>query len=169
MLKMRKCITCQLNKSTTMFYADSTHKAGIHPQCKKCNNEVSRQYRRTNAVKVEAYKRRLKQSNPLKYLLINVKARCKRNGIVFDITPADIEQVQTCPMFGIELDYLSTKTKVGMMNDNAATLDRIDPKLGYVRGNVVVLSWRANKLKGDIKPEEMGPVVRYYNHLMLGR
>jgi hypothetical protein len=40
--------------------------------------------------------------------------------------------------------------------------NRRDPKKGYVRGNVIVVSLRANKLRNDGEPDELARVARYY-------
>ena len=40
------------------------------------------------------------------------------------------------------------------MSDNSPTLDKFIPSKGYVKGNVQIISWRANNLKNDGSPEE---------------
>ena len=48
------------------------------------------------------------------------------------------------------------------MQDNSPTLDRIVPELGYVPGNVAVISWKANRLKGNnTDPELFEKVAKY--------
>jgi len=42
-------------------------------------------------------------------------------------------------------------------NDNSATIDRIDNGLGYVKDNVLIVSWRANRLKSDGTAEDPPP------------
>ncbi len=41
------------------------------------------------------------------------------------------------------------------------TLDRIDPRKGYIPGNVVVISYRANVIKGDGLPAEHRAIAKY--------
>jgi hypothetical protein len=57
-----------------------------------------------------------------------------------------------CPILGIEL-FISEKG-VGR-TDNSPSLDRIIPSLGYVKGNIAVISQRANRIKNDATLEEI--------------
>lgn len=47
------------------------------------------------------------------------------------------------------------------MRPNAASLDRIDNSKGYVRGNVMVISLRANAIKNNATAEELTAVAAY--------
>lgn len=61
-------------------------------------------------------------------------------------------------MLGIAL-CVGTTTR--QHKDCAPSLDRLVPALGYVRGNVRVISHRANRLKGDALIEEIEAVLHY--------
>ena len=41
------------------------------------------------------------------------------------------------------------------MGDNSPTLDRIINKNGYVKGNIVVISYAANRCKGSLRADEI--------------
>jgi hypothetical protein len=118
---------------------------------------------------MKQYKKAARMKDPIKYMLILVKARCKHlgNHIPFSILPEDVEYVTHCPILGIELNYFSEQSKRGMVVDNAASIDRIVPSLGYIPGNVMVVSWRANKLKSDITLEEMALFAQHYEQVVL--
>lgn len=47
--------------------------------------------------------------------------------------------------------------------DNSPSLDRIKNDAGYIKGNVVVVSHRANRMKGDSTPEELRRLSDFYN------
>jgi len=66
--------------------------------------------------------------------------------------------VTHCPLLGLELTYANC----GNNNtpQNYATLDRIDPTKGYVVGNVQILSFRANTIKGDATLEELKLIIK---------
>jgi hypothetical protein len=49
----------------------------------------------------------------------------------------------------------------GRATDNSPTLDRIIPSLGYVRGNVKVISMRANVLKHNASLDELKKLVAW--------
>jgi len=48
-----------------------------------------------------------------------------------------------------------------MVDDNVPSVDRIDPTKGYIKGNVEVISWRANHLKNNATVEELEAIVNY--------
>lgn len=62
----------------------------------------------------------------------------------FEITMSDLEWPSHCPVLGVELDWFTDKVK-----ENSPSLDRIDSKKGYIPGNVMIMSWRANRIKND--------------------
>jgi hypothetical protein len=55
-----------------------------------------------------------------------------------------------CPVLGIELDYFSEETHT----DNSPSFDRVDSSKGYVKGNVVIMSWKANRIKNNGTADE---------------
>jgi len=82
-----------------------------------------------------------------------------RYGIPFTINFEDIEQPKFCPVLGIELNY---NWSSDYRRDEAkATIDKVVPILGYVPGNVFVISWRANKLKSDMTLDELQKIMNY--------
>ena len=78
--------------------------------------------------------------------LATKKSNNSRRGGPFNLTWADLEWPTHCPILGLELDYYSS---AGRRVENSVSFDRIDPSKGYVKGNVVVMSWRANRIKND--------------------
>ena len=80
------------------------------------------------------------------------KSRAKEKGILFTIEPSDIVVPEQCPILGLEL-FISEKG-IGR-TDNSPSLDRIRPDLGYVKGNIAVISQRANRIKNDATLEEI--------------
>lgn len=75
----------------------------------------------------------------------------------FDLTPLDITIPDACPVLGIAL----CRNAEGGFNDASPSLDRLIPALGYVRGNVVVISNRANILKKNATLAEIEALARW--------
>lgn len=65
-----------------------------------------------------------------------------------------------CPVLGMFLTVGE-----GKPGPASPTLDRIVPSKGYVRGNVIVVSMRANMIKTDATPAELRRVARFYTQL----
>lgn len=57
-----------------------------------------------------------------------------------------------CPILGLELDW--SEKQLGGRTDNSPSLDKVIPERGYINGNVVIMSWRANRIKNDGTWEE---------------
>ena len=77
------------------------------------------------------------------------KANAIKTGKEFTIDFGDLIFPTHCPILGLELDYFNDTRA-----ENAVTFDRIDPSKGYIKGNVVMISWRANRIKNDGTAEE---------------
>lgn len=99
----------------------------------------------------------------IKQLLNQLKASAKKRGIDFDLTTADIDDIGipiTCPVLGIPLKF-----NRGSPLDDSISFDRIDSSKGYTRDNLVIVSYRANKLKSNATLEEMRSLVNFYGEL----
>lgn len=89
-------------------------------------------------------------------MIQSAKFRAKRDGVPCTIKPEDIVIPKTCPALGIPLKQGNRRNHA-----NAPTLDRIIPELGYVPGNVRVISHRANLIKNNATLEELNKLVSY--------
>lgn len=91
-------------------------------------------------------------SHPEKYLLWGARDRAKAKGLPFSLELEDIHIPELCPVFKKPL-----KINEGGRSHNpySPSLDKIIPSLGYVKGNVQVISLRANKMKSDASFEEL--------------
>jgi hypothetical protein len=80
----------------------------------------------------------------------SAKARAKQRNLPFTITISDIFIPAVCPVLGIPL-----QANAKHMKDSSPTLDRIYPEKGYIPGNAVVVSLRANRIKSDCTPDDL--------------
>lgn len=84
----------------------------------------------------------------------------------FSLTLGEVTIPDRCPVLGIPLVQKRGRQGPG---PNSPTLDRIIPELGYVPGNVVVISNRANRLKSDATIGELIALASFYGGLRVGR
>jgi hypothetical protein len=71
-----------------------------------------------------------------------------------------------CPILDVELNYNSDKEFEGWTRkDDSPSIDRIDNTLGYVIGNIHIISWRANRIKNDGTAEEHRLIYEYLINL----
>lgn len=96
------------------------------------------------------------KSSPRYYLWHGAKTRAKKKNIPFDIIALDIHIPDTCPVLGIPLRVVP-RALGG--RDCSPTLDRLRPEKGYVRDNIAVISYRANRIKSDSSPDELRRVA----------
>ena len=102
--------------------------------------------------------RNSERRDPLKAWFRTAKGNAKRDGKEFTIELSDLPQIPDhCPVLGIKLRMVGPR-----YDDYAPSLDRRDNSIGYVPGNVVIISRRANRLKGDATPEELRKLADYY-------
>lgn len=96
-----------------------------------------------------------RKADPLMYLYTKALRRAAKNGLKFNIQLKDLVLPEKCPVLGIPIGPLLGKT-------NGASIDRIDNSKGYVKGNVVIVSRRANTLKGNASIDELILMVKFY-------
>jgi hypothetical protein len=78
------------------------------------------------------------------------KQSSRKRGYEFNIEKSDIVIPNVCPLLGIPLHHGE-----GIKCDNSPSVDRIDSSKGYIKGNVWVISEKANRMKTDATPEEI--------------
>jgi hypothetical protein len=84
------------------------------------------------------------------------KANAQRQGLEFTVEFGELTFPTHCPILGIELDYFAE-----FRSEYSVSFDRIDPNKDYVSGNVVVVSWRANRIKNDGSAEEHQKIANF--------
>lgn len=94
-------------------------------------------------------------------LLRGCRRRAMKKGMECSITADDVAIPEYCPVFGLKLvRHPSPGTRV-----DSPSVDRIDNSLGYVKGNVVVISGLANRLKGAATLGQLRAIVKFYDNL----
>lgn len=124
--------------------------------------ETKNKWNAANRQKVREDKQRWmsQPENRIKHTLSQAKRRAKIDGREFDITIEDLLPLPSvCPVLGIDINYAGTKAR-GFV-DNSPSIDRIDSSKGYIKGNVQIISWRANRVKSDASIKELEAVIKY--------
>lgn len=101
---------------------------------------------------------RWRKQDPRRSLLVKARYRAAKAGIPFDLVLEDIVVPPRCPVLGLVL--APAEGHAGPA-DGSPTLDRIVPKKGYVRGNVRVVSNKANRIKSDATLKDLVAVAYY--------
>lgn len=81
------------------------------------------------------------------------KERAKQKGWEHNIEIDDIIIPEYCPLLGIKLK----RNIYGM--DDSPSIDRINPEKGYIKGNIWIISNRANRIKNDSNIQELEMLV----------
>lgn len=164
MQQLRLCKRCGEQKpdekfpNSRVYKDDGTVKKYREHACYSCKHkkEYERGLKKDPLFleKKRIYKREYNLKNPEAKLVWNSKNRAKKKGFDFNIDVSDIILPEFCPLIGIPL-----YSKGGVIIDNSPSLDRIDSKKGYVKGNVWVISHKANTMKSDATLEELELLV----------
>ena len=132
--------------------------------------EYKKEWREKNRAKIRAYGYEYSQKNPQKILLLSAKHRSIKKGVPCTIIEEDIHIPAVCPVLGIPIEKrFNADGKKGAYS-NSPSLDRIDNLKGYEKGNVQVISSKANSMKNSASPEELLKfaywVILTYGHLI---
>jgi hypothetical protein len=131
------CPHCGKLKSGLDFDECNSVKDGLQSWCRECSSN--------RAV-----------TDTLRMMLMASKSRAKKKGLEFRLSCGDITIPAVCPVLGIPL-YPNR----GKACPNSPSLDRMDNTQGYVRGNVQVISYRANMIKNNATVDELRRVLKY--------
>ena len=121
-------------------------------------------FRAAHPDRVRATQQSWRQANPLKNALIRARARAKVKQVDFRITEKDFPHPLPThsPISGVELKYGGGQGRIPA--DNAASIDRRNSALGYIPGNVFIISFRENTLKRDGTAAELRAIADWMDN-----
>ncbi len=179
---MKRCSRCKEEKPFAAFNRNKRSKTGRRSRCRECERKEraeSGYFKKYYAARKDIfakrsaasyqenkearkayhceYQKRRRTLFPEANILTRVKARAKRKGIPFNLMRKDIYIPEQCPVLGIPISCEPVGRRGG--SPNSPSIDRINPNLGYVRGNVRIVSNRANTLKNDATIKELELVL----------
>lgn len=93
----------------------------------------------------------------VKSMLNRAKARAILKNLEFNLSIDDILIPEYCPILNIKLEYYQKQGG----SDNSPALDRIDNNKGYIKGNIQVISNKANRIKTNATLSEIEAVYLF--------
>lgn len=188
----KKCAHCGRQLSITEFHKKKGCKSGRRSDCRDCRKKETRaryiqwrskilaqnsayaktprgrivalkaksKYRNSHRAERNEKERLWRRTDTVPWMLYSARQKAKRKGYVCDLEMDDLILPQTCPVLGIPLMIGN-----GKLCQNSPSLDRIDNTKGYVKGNVVIVSMRANAIKNDATVEELERVFKFYKRI----
>lgn len=170
----KKCTRCGKIKPLDDFKFIFTSKGSnrkFGSICKKCKHEKyletkeidikrAKEYYKNNKEHVKKLRKERYRNNIEKILFRSARERARKKNIDFNIDITDIVIPDKCPVLGMPFT-VGNNRPVG----NSPTVDRIIPSKGYVKGNIMVISYRANTIKSDARPQELMQVAMFYCNL----
>ena len=136
------CYLCKNEKDLSEFAKKSTTLNTFSSRCKEC--------RKIGLM-----------ANRVSYIYSQIKNNAKQRNLEFNLTKDDIVIPEYCPILKVKLDVNTMSTK----NRYAPSVDRIDSKKGYIKGNIMVISIKANMMKNDATDEELLNFSEYFINL----
>ena len=144
-------------------------------RCRDCAKRYAKEYVKKNSTAIAEKRKIDKQQNPEKWAAMEARARelrrskdgkiallvrsartrAKSKGWEHNITIGDIVPSEICPLLGINLNWSNGATR-----QDSPTLDRIDTNKGYIRGNVWVISHKANSIKNNATYKEFITIAK---------
>lgn len=170
--KVKICAKCKEEKEVDYFYyLKNRHGNFYHDTyCKKCRYAntlknrhttiANKRERRKNDPVWKEKERKLKRESFIRCYRQSMYSRCRYRsqikGYDFNIEPSDIVIPEKCPILGITL---IKGTKDNYMQ--SPSIDRIDNSKGYVKGNIQIISTKANSMKNSASREELLKFAKY--------
>jgi hypothetical protein len=138
----KRCSKCGVIKSVDQYRRDKAKKDGLYSQC----NECEKKYAQANPVLVQTA-----------HMIKRARNSAKENEIAFNI---DLDYIRSivpshCPIFKTKLEWSTCRGNGSIPLPNSPSIDRIDPSRGYVKGNVWIISHKANRIKNNASHEEL--------------
>lgn len=162
---MRNCISCGAGFEPNKFYPAQKYCSGKGSKCRKSPlPNKGKKHRLVEAKEAEKlgiskkmYLSNKYESNRWCYLIEVIRRRCKKSGIICNITPKVVrdmwhEQKGICPITGWEM--IERKSGIGY-SPFVVTVDRINSDIGYIKENVRLVCFMANNAKYTYSDKEL--------------
>ncbi len=90
------------------------------------------------------------------------KKRAINKGLNFNLDIEDIKIPKMCPILKVKFNMFVYKQGGDFkLKDCRPSIDRIDNTKGYVKGNIAIISYRANRIKSDSTYKELKAIIKW--------
>jgi hypothetical protein len=149
--QFKVCSTCKTTKPVKQFYFRKDSKK-YRSECTSCKSMRHKKYYAEKYCETAKTKARsFRERDQSIALLFSCKHTARIKKLEFNLTVDDIKIPKFCPVLGIKLTNIQGRGKI----ESNASVDRIDPSKGYIKGNIQILSLRANFMKRDADRDEL--------------
>lgn len=161
---MKKCVKCTKDFELLNFYSSIRMKDKLDSYCKACRYEhtksrskITRAQRKEKMLNSPEYRakelllKRLSFERTIhQVMLTRTKNRALKKGYEFNLEKVDIVIPEYCPILGVKIIIGNKKSYA-----NSPSIDRIDNSKGYIKGNIQIISMKANTMKNSATNEEL--------------
>lgn len=130
--------------------------------------ETNRRWLEANRERSRERNRQWKRENAARALLGRARANAKQRGREVTITEAEVEALLApgvCSLTGLRFHFQEWDG-VSSRDPWAPSLDRIDTSRGYVTGNVRVVLWIVNYMRGDYPDDVVAKAASALAHAL---
>ena len=148
-----RCVVCELERNQ-----EPHRRAYFAERYRKLSPELKAKYKAAGANRARAGRAKLGSTEWRNHLLAHARNRAKKNELPFD-KAAVLDLLKNppthCPVLRIEFTPGGGKGR----RNSTPSIDRIRPELGYVRGNIALISLHANRIKNSATVAEIRAVA----------
>lgn len=132
-------------------------------------------WRKKNPEKVRRYQQKARERRrlnnwleaenyPEEFLLKRAEEAAKARGLDFNLSLEDVTIPECCPLLNILMFF----DRENPRHSGTPSLDRLDSTKGYVKGNVWIISLKANIMKNNASKEELLVFAQNIQNLFQG-
>lgn len=134
-------------------------------QCSKDSNKSAsakkhreNYYKKNKEIIHEKNRKKYRENERYAYAMVKrTEHRAMEKNLPFDLSVSDIVIPEFCPILNVKLEI----AKGGENRDNSPSIDKIDPNAGYVKGNIQIISMKANRIKTNATISDIEKVLEY--------
>jgi len=140
------------------------YQASMSEEQKEKQKKWKREYDKKREASLDLDQRR---NRKIGYMYSSARRRAKDKELPFNLIKQDVADAwpkdDYCPALRIPLRIRIGNKTSAHITDNSPNLDRIIPRLGYVKGNIAVVSKLANGIMSSARPSEVIKVGKWFD------